>query len=102
VTCLGSKGKCGWIAYSAYVPIVKILKHLMWRAAYCTYPQAWEKVMLEIKEVNDDAFKHLMVIPPRQVFDCCLSLCIFSVIISIFLHATNYKRYWSRSRFTTS
>jgi len=23
VTCLGSKGKCGWIAYCAYVPIVQ-------------------------------------------------------------------------------
>jgi len=42
-------------------------KRLMWRAAYCTYPQAWEKVMLELKEVNEDAFKHLIAIPPRQV-----------------------------------
>jgi len=29
--------------------------------------QAWENVMLEIKKVNEDAFKHLIVIPPRQV-----------------------------------
>jgi len=43
----------------------KILKRLMWRTAYYTHPQAWEKVMLEIKEVNEDAFKHLIVIPPR-------------------------------------
>ncbi|QCE07510.1 hypothetical protein DEO72_LG9g2530 [Vigna unguiculata] len=33
---------------------------------YCTYPQAWEKVMLELKEVNEEAFKHLIAIPPRQ------------------------------------
>jgi len=45
----------------------KMLKRLMWRVVYCTYPQAWEKVMLELKEVNEDAFKHLITIPPRQV-----------------------------------
>ena len=44
-----------------------MLKRLMWRAAYCTYPQAWEKVMLELKEVNEETFKHLIAIPPRQV-----------------------------------
>jgi len=40
--------------------------------------------MLENKEVNEDAFKHIIVIPPRKVFDCYLSLCIFSFSISIF------------------
>jgi len=60
----------------------KILKHLMWMATYCTHPQAWEKVMLEIKEVNEDAFKHLIVIPPRQVFGCLLTWSIFSFGIS--------------------
>jgi len=56
----------------------KILKRLMWRAAYCTHPQEWEKVMLEIKEVNEDAFKHLIAIPPRQVFGFLLTFCTFS------------------------
>ena len=54
-------------AYYTYPQAWEMLKRLMWRAAYYTYPQAWEKVMLERKEVNEDAFKHLIVIPPRQV-----------------------------------
>jgi len=37
----------------------------MWKAATATYPQAWEKVMRDIKEVNEDSFKHLIIIPPR-------------------------------------
>ncbi|XP_014495732.1 uncharacterized protein LOC106757562 [Vigna radiata var. radiata] len=49
------------------------LKTLMWKAATSTYPQAWEREMLNMKEVNVEAYKHLIVIPPR---------------------------YWSRSRFT--
>ncbi|XP_017438361.1 uncharacterized protein LOC108344427 [Vigna angularis] len=49
------------------------LKTLMWKAATSTYPQAWEREMLNIKEVNIEAYKYLIVIPPR---------------------------YWSRSRFT--
>ncbi|KAK7333942.1 hypothetical protein VNO80_30723 [Phaseolus coccineus] len=43
----------------------KKLKSLMWRAAGSTYPQAWEREMRAIKEVNDDAFKHLIALPPR-------------------------------------
>ena len=61
------------------------------------------KIMLEIKEVNKDAFKHLIVIPPRQVFECYLSFCILSFIISIIWYVLQIdKRYWSRSRFNTS
>jgi len=37
----------------------------MWKAAGATHPQAWEKIMRDIKEVNEDAFKHLIGIPPR-------------------------------------
>jgi len=43
----------------------KNLKALMWEAAHSTYPQQWEKVMKRMKEVNNDAFKHLLGIPPR-------------------------------------
>jgi len=43
----------------------KNLKALMWEAAHNTYPQQWEKVMKRMKEVNNDAFKHLLGIPPR-------------------------------------
>jgi len=46
----------------------KNLKRLLWKAAYATHPQAWEAVMREIKELNVDAFKHLIQIPPRHVF----------------------------------
>ncbi|XP_014499459.1 uncharacterized protein LOC106760551 [Vigna radiata var. radiata] len=51
----------------------QLLKHLLWKAASSTHPQAWEAVMREIKDVNADAFKYLLAIPPR---------------------------FWSRSRFT--
>ncbi|XP_022640537.1 uncharacterized protein LOC106770521 [Vigna radiata var. radiata] len=53
----------------------KNLKKLMWRAALATHPQQWENIMRSIKEVNEDAFRHLMSLPPR---------------------------FWSRSRFTTT
>jgi len=43
----------------------KNLKSLMWEGAHSTYPQHWEKVMRKIKEINIDAFKHLLAIPPR-------------------------------------
>ncbi|XP_017434428.1 uncharacterized protein LOC108341245 [Vigna angularis] len=41
------------------------LKRLMWRAATTTYPQLWEAEMRKIKEINVDAFKYLIAIPPR-------------------------------------
>ena len=37
----------------------------MWKAAKATYPQAWERVMRDIKKENEDAFKYLIKIPPR-------------------------------------
>ncbi|CAK8565879.1 unnamed protein product [Lathyrus sativus] len=37
----------------------------MWRAACASYVNTWEKIMLEIKGVNEEAFKHLIKIPPR-------------------------------------
>ena len=43
----------------------KQLKELMWRAAKATYPQAWEKEMKEMRKVNEEAYKHLLKIPPR-------------------------------------
>ncbi|XP_047167974.1 uncharacterized protein LOC124836806 [Vigna umbellata] len=53
----------------------KNLKKLMWREAIATHPQKWESEIRCIKEVNKDAFRHLLSIPPR---------------------------FWSRSRFTTT
>lgn len=47
----------------------------MWRAATASHVNAWEKIMLEIKGVNEEAFKHFIKIPPR---------------------------FWSKSRFRTS
>ncbi|XP_058776171.1 uncharacterized protein LOC131650482 [Vicia villosa] len=43
----------------------KQLKELMWRAAKATYPQAWEREMREMRKVNEEAYKHLLKIPPR-------------------------------------
>ncbi|XP_027910402.1 uncharacterized protein LOC114169447 [Vigna unguiculata] len=51
----------------------KNLKRLMWSAASTTHPEAWEQEMRNTKEINVEAFKYLIAIPPR---------------------------YWSRSRFT--
>jgi len=39
----------------------------MWKAAACTYPEGWEQDMRDIKELNEDAFKYLLAIPPRFV-----------------------------------
>lgn len=41
------------------------LKELMWKATTASHVNAWEKIMLEIKGVNEEAFKHLIEIPPR-------------------------------------
>ncbi|KAF7821996.1 Sporozoite surface protein 2 [Senna tora] len=38
------------------------LKELLWKAAKATYPAEWERKMLEMKAVNEDDFKHLIVI----------------------------------------
>jgi len=46
----------------------KKLKNLMSRVAVSTYPQAWEREMRNIKEVNLEAYKYLIAIPPRFVF----------------------------------
>ncbi|XP_058725523.1 uncharacterized protein LOC131596801 [Vicia villosa] len=44
----------------------KQLKELMWKAAKATYPQAWEREMKEMRKINEEAFKHLLKIPPRH------------------------------------
>ncbi|KAK7310502.1 hypothetical protein RJT34_08056 [Clitoria ternatea] len=44
----------------------KQLKDLLWRAAKSTYTQAWERTMLEMKEINDAAYKELIRLPPRH------------------------------------
>ncbi|XP_017413021.1 uncharacterized protein LOC108324591 [Vigna angularis] len=44
------------------------LKNVMWKAATSTYPQAWEREMLNIKDVNVEAYKYLIAIPPRSKF----------------------------------
>jgi len=43
------------------------LKNLMWKAAIVTHHVAWERVMRDIKNENEDAFKYLIAIPPRYV-----------------------------------
>jgi len=47
----------------------KQLKTLMWKAATGTHPKARERQMHNIKEVNEEAFKYLIAIPPRLVID---------------------------------
>lgn len=43
----------------------KYLKELMWKAAKATYPQEWERHMLEMKARNEAAYRDLIRIPPR-------------------------------------
>jgi len=57
----------------------KKFKNLMWRVAASIYPQAWKREMRNIKEVNVEAYKYLIAIPPRFVFhpsysQCCCTL----------------------------
>lgn len=37
----------------------------MWKAVTTSYVKAWEKAMLEIKDVNEETFKHPINILPR-------------------------------------
>jgi len=37
----------------------------MWKAAKCPYSQAWEREMMKIKDINDEAFKYLIQIALR-------------------------------------
>jgi len=46
----------------------QILKILMWKAAKSTHPTVWERVILTIKELNIDAYRYLIVIPPRYIY----------------------------------
>ncbi|WVY89282.1 hypothetical protein V8G54_034796 [Vigna mungo] len=43
----------------------KQLKRLMWKAATTTHPQTWEAEKRNIKQLNAEAFKYLLKIPPR-------------------------------------
>ncbi|XP_047180807.1 uncharacterized protein LOC124847370 [Vigna umbellata] len=43
----------------------KHLERLMWKVASTTHPQTWESEMRNIKQLNDEAFKYLLKIPPR-------------------------------------
>jgi len=44
------------------------LKIVMWKAARSTHPATWERVMLTIKDLNIDAYRYLIVIPPRYLY----------------------------------
>ncbi|WVZ07795.1 hypothetical protein V8G54_021141 [Vigna mungo] len=43
----------------------KKFPELTWRVTTTTHPQNWEREMRNLKHVNEDTFKHLIVIPPR-------------------------------------
>jgi len=58
----------------------KNIKRLMWKAAGATHPQAWEKIMRDLKEVNEEAFKHLIGIPPRYATMNCYTIFTASLI----------------------
>ncbi|CAL5192309.1 unnamed protein product [Lathyrus oleraceus] len=43
----------------------KKLKEIIWKVAKSTYSQSWEKEMREMRDVNEEAFKHMMKTPHR-------------------------------------
>jgi len=40
----------------------------MWKAARSTHPAVWKRVVLTIKELNIDAYRYLIAIPPRYLY----------------------------------
>lgn len=42
-----------------------MLKKFIWKAAKSTYSQAREREMKGMRKVSEEAFKHMMVTPPR-------------------------------------
>ncbi|WVZ15218.1 hypothetical protein V8G54_012784 [Vigna mungo] len=49
------------------LPVIQqLLPGVDQRATTATHPENWEREMKNIKDVNEDAFKHLIVIPPRR------------------------------------
>ncbi|WVY92247.1 hypothetical protein V8G54_037761 [Vigna mungo] len=55
----------GTLGYLGVWLIEPKLLLVMWRAATVSHPENWEREMKNIKDVNEDAFKHLIAIPPR-------------------------------------
>ncbi|CAL5186960.1 unnamed protein product [Lathyrus oleraceus] len=43
----------------------KKLKEIIWKTAKLTHSQSWEREMREMRDVNEEAFKHMMKTPPR-------------------------------------
>jgi len=63
----------------------KKLKNLMWRAAVSTYPQAWEREMRNIKEVNLETYKYLIAIPPRFFLSFILTILLYIMMMLTFV-----------------
>ena len=89
---------------------VQKLKILMWKAARSTHPSVWKRVMLTIKELNIDAYRYLIVIPPRYLY-CTNTLFLYKYLVFVQIHDfftnTWYQywhyyscRFWSKSRFS--
>ena len=54
----------------------------MWKAARSIHPAVWERVMLTIKELNIDAYRYLIAIPPRYLY-CTNTLFLYKYLISV-------------------
>jgi len=76
VVCHSRTNTWGSAAVLCLTPVLELLKEirrkkmktLMWRASDITYPQAWKREISAIKEVDDEAFKHLITLLPRRAF----------------------------------
>jgi len=64
-------------------------------------PQAKERKIKEIKEVNIDVFKHLIAISPRQDFLLTKKVYVYLCQLLLMYHCFLF-RLWSSSRFTTN
>jgi len=81
----------------------KILKRLMWRAAYCTHPQAWEKGYVRDQRSERECIQTYNSYSSKASIWLLLKfMYIFICYINILMRAANWKRYWSRSRFNTT
>ncbi|XP_058726882.1 uncharacterized protein LOC131598284 [Vicia villosa] len=75
------------------------LKELMWKAATASYNNAFEKAMLEMKGVNENAFKHLIKLPAKywsKAFFKPYPLC--DALVNNMSEAFNYVFMTSRAK----
>ncbi|XP_014499589.1 uncharacterized protein LOC106760697 [Vigna radiata var. radiata] len=84
------------------------LRTLMWKAATSTYPQAWEREMLNIKQVNIEAYKYLISIPPamnycnedpKKFIPSCFTRTTYEATYAAMIYPINGQMLWEKTSF---